>query len=154
MYGLTQQQFCDEMFQGYQHLMNFDFRHARHQTRRYACTFTTRLDTLDNGWLRPLDVPEAYGFNAIPLSVPRPGTKVSVRLQGDQLRYGFVGITADGHEIYSPLQTTSFHVPSGRPLKCLYFIVMGAPDTHQPLFQHGEEGNTVQFPYLLKVDHL
>jgi len=154
MYGLTQQQFCDEMFQGYQHLMNFDFRHARHQTRRYACTFTTRLDTLDNGWLRPLDVPEAYGFNAIPLSVPRPGTKVSVRLQGDQLRYGFVGITADGHEIYSPLQTTSFHVPSGQPLKCLYFIVMGAPDTHQPLFQHGEEGNTVQFPYLLKVDHL
>ena len=36
MYGLSQQQFCDEMFRGYQHLVNFDFKHARKETRKYA----------------------------------------------------------------------------------------------------------------------
>lgn len=32
-YGLSQSQFCDDMFTCYQHLLNFDFNHARKETR-------------------------------------------------------------------------------------------------------------------------
>ena len=64
---LNQQQFCDEMFRGYQHLVNFDFKHARKETRKYACTFDTEVTTQKDGLLRPKDYPEEYGFNAIKL---------------------------------------------------------------------------------------
>jgi hypothetical protein len=38
------------MFRGYQHLVNFDFKHARKETRKYACTFDTGrlLVVIDN----------------------------------------------------------------------------------------------------------
>ena len=67
MYGLSQQQFCDEMFRGYQHLVNFDFKHARKETRQYACTFDTELTGDSEGWYAPKYGLEEYGFNAIKL---------------------------------------------------------------------------------------
>ena len=154
MYGLSQSQFNDEMFQGYLHLVNFDFRHARSETRPYACTFYTELDTLKGGWLRPKNAPEAYGFNAIELPVSRTA-KVTFRPSAlHQLRYGFVGITADDREIYSPVGATTFRVPKGTTLKKLYFIVMGAPQEHQMLTWGGygnEPAPNPTYPYELKI---
>ena len=154
MYCLSQNQFNDEIFQGYQHLLNFDFKHARSETRPYACTFSTELDTLKGGWLRPKNAPEAYGFNAIELPVRRTA-KVTIRPSAlHQLRYGFVGITTDDREIYSPVSATTFRTPKGTTLKKLYFIVMGAPQEHQML-SWGGYGNkpapNPTYPYELKI---
>ena len=154
MYNLSQTQFNDEMFHGYQHLVNFDFKHARQETRPYACTFSTELDTLKGGWLRPKEMPEAYGFNAIELPAKR-SAKVDLRpASAHQLRYGFVGVTTDDHEIYSPIGATKFSVPKGTTLKKLYFVVMGAPDEYQQLSWSGyggEKTDNPSYPYELKV---
>ena len=150
LYGLSQQQFNDEMLRGYQHLLNFDFQHARQETRPYACTFSTELDTLKGGWLRPKNTPEAYGFNAIELTARR---SASVKLKGQNLRYGFVGVTTDDEEIYSPIGATSFRTPKGKTLKKLYLVVMGAPQEHEMLRWGGRHGKAENptYPYELKI---
>jgi len=153
MYGLTQTEFNDEMFRGYQHLVNFDFRHARRETRPYACTFTTRLDTLNGGWMQPRDTPEEYGFNAIPLPLRQ---STSIELRGDNLRYGFVGVTTTGETLYSAVNATTFTVPRGKQLRHLYLVVMGAPLSHQMLAMPMEprpaqnDGPQV-FPYQFRI---
>ena len=137
LYGLSQQQFCDETFRGYQHLVNFDFKHARKETRPYACTFTCKLDTLTGGWLRPADLPEEYGFNAIPLPVSK---RTRIEFVGDRVRYGFVGVTTDGESIYGKMNTPEFQVPKGKQLQHLYLVVMGAPNEHEQLYRPRHRG--------------
>ena len=76
LYNLSQSEFCDELFRGYQHLVNFDFQHAWQETRPFACTFSTRMNAIgkNNEYLMPAssNCPENYGFNAIPLHVLLP----------------------------------------------------------------------------------
>ncbi|MBR2777380.1 MAG: hypothetical protein IKD75_09820 [Prevotella sp.] len=158
MYGLSQQQFCDEMFRGYQHLVNFDFKHARKETRQYACTFNTEL-TSSNGWYSPKDGLEEYGFNAILLDDIVDISKAStyrLQLKGDQLRYGFVGITNDDKEIYSDVNATTFTLPKGTVLRHLYLIVMGAPEKHYQIPMPSEDNPDPKtdlkvFPYQFKI---
>ena len=195
LYGLSQQQFCDEMFKGYQHLVNFDFKHARKETRQYACTFNTKLETSPNPscrrgnvcggefrrrndcppptggvrgghsncethfWLRPKDYPEEYGFNAILLDdrVNLKAKSFDIRLRGDNMRFGFVGITTDDEEIYSDINATRFITPKGKTLKHLYLIVMGAPMKHYQIPMPTEENpdpkaELQQFPYTFRVN--
>ena len=144
MYGLTQQQFCREMLLGYQHLVNFDFKHARQETRPYACTFDTPLEKDAIGWLRPKDMPEAYGFNAIKLDnrVDLDARKFSIQLKGQNLLYGFVGVTTDGQSIYSPINANTFQKPKNSRLAHLYLVVMGTPDNH---------GTEKTFPYSFRI---
>jgi hypothetical protein len=152
MFGLTQEQFCDEMMRGYQHLVNFDFHHARCETRPYACTFSTELDTLQGGWMKPVNTPEAYGFNAIALPASR---SVAIQMRGSrELRWGFVGITTEDREIYSPVGATSFRAPKGQTFRKLYLIVMGAPREHQMLTWNGygeRKSPNPTYPYELKI---
>lgn len=158
-YHLSQKQFNDEMYDGYAHLLNFDFSHARKETRPYACTFSTPMTTAKNGWMHPnaTYVPENYGFNAIKLDAPAPGKKVtaSFRSLGKDkkslgYRYGFVGVTADDTCIYGTMQSAakgkfSFTVPNDKPLKALYLLVMGAPS------DHNLDPSSRKFPYEIKV---
>ena len=157
MYGMSQREFNDEMFRGYQHLVNFDFIHARKETRKYACTFNTELETTD-GWCRPKLTPEEYGFNAILLDelVNLKDRNFSLQLKGDNLRYGFVGVTTDGGSLYSDVNATTFAVPAGKTLAHLYLIVMGAPMLHQqlrmPMHNHQEPNvSNTQFPYTFRL---
>ena len=144
MYGLSQSDFCDEMFRGYQHLVNFDFKHARKATRRYACTFSTELEATGK-WLRPKNYPEEYGFNAILLDslVNLKAQTIHLQLRGDELRYGFVGITTDGESVYSPIGATKFVTPKDKPLSHLYLIVMGAPVS--------PKSASKEFPYQFRI---
>ncbi|MCR5132092.1 MAG: hypothetical protein K6C10_11615 [Prevotella sp.] len=137
LYGLSQKAFCDETFRGYQHLVNFDFKHAQKETRPYACTFTCKLDTLADGWLRPENLPEEYGFNAIPLPLAK---KTRIEFVGDRVRYGFVGVTTEGESIYGEMNNSEFRVPKGKQLKHLYLVVMGAPNEHEQLYRHRGRG--------------
>lgn len=156
MYNMSQKQFCDEMFRGYQHLVNFDFNHARKETRQYACTFDTELE--GGKWLRPKNYPEEYGFNAIKLDdkVNLNARKFRLNLQGDNLRYGFVGITTDGQSVYSNVNATEFVVPKSKRLSHLYLIVMGAPLQHHQIPMPTDEKyknpqNLLVFPYSFRI---
>ena len=135
MYGLGQEAFCDEMFRGYQHLVNFDFNHARHETRPYACTFDTELEDMGGGWLGPKNLPEGYGFNAIRLDnrVDLNAKTFKVRVKGDNLRYGFVGVTPDDECIYGAVNNPVLRIPKNMRLRHLYLVVMGAPQRHDDL---------------------
>ena len=157
MNGLSQQAFCDEMFRGYQHLVNFDYKHARKETRKYACTFDTELTQAD-GWYSPVHYPEEYGFNAILLddTVDLNAQSFGLQIRGDNLRYGFVGITVDDEEIYGDINAPTFIVPQGKKLKHLYLIVMGAPTLHGQIPMPTEENpdpksDLKEFPYSFKV---
>ena len=157
MYRLSQTEFCDEMFRGYQHLVNFDFKHARLPTRKYACTFNTELSD-SGGWLSPKHYPEEYGFNAILLDdkVDLNAHSFGLQITGDNLRYGFVGITTDDEEIYGDINATSFTVPQSKKLRHLYLIVMGAPALHYKIPMPSEENpdpktELKEFPYSFKV---
>jgi hypothetical protein len=156
MYNMSQKQFCDEMFRGYQHLVNFDFNHARKETRQYACTFDTELE--GGKWLRPKNYPEEYGFNAIKLDdkVNLNARKFRLNLQGDNLRYGFVGITTDGQSVYSDVNATEFVVPKSKRLSHLYLIVMGAPLQHYHIPMPTDENyknpqKPLAFPYSFRI---
>ena len=133
MYGLDQEAFCDEMFRGYQHLVNFDFQHARRETRPYACTFDTELKDKGGGWLGPKDFLEDYGFNAILLDerVDLNAKTFKVRVKGDNLRYGFVGVTTDDECIYGAVNGSVLRIPSQKRLRHLYLVVMGAPQRQE-----------------------
>ncbi|UKK67235.1 DUF6055 domain-containing protein [Prevotella communis] len=152
MNGLSQSAFCDEIFRGYQHLVNFDFTHAYKETRQYAATFNTELETCSNGWLRPKLLPEGYGFNAIKLDnlVNLNSPIFHLHLRGNQLRYGFVGITTNGESIYSDVNATSF-TSNGQPLKHLFLIIMGAPEHHADVMTHGNTPEYKQYPYEFQV---
>ena len=152
IYGLSQKAFNDEMFLGYQHLLNFDFQHARRETRPYACTFSSEVSELAGGWQEPKDTLEEYGFSAIRLDqllqAEKPLKKVSLTVKGKQLRYGFVAVTTSGKSIYSPAGAKSFVLPKDEPLSHLYLLVMGAPDEHEQL---SWKGKPRQFPYQYKL---
>lgn len=157
MYGLTQQQFNDEMFRGYQHLVNFDFSHARRETRKYACSFNTEV-VPEGEWLRPKDYPEEYGFNAILLDdkVNLKSKTFNLQLKGDRLRYGFVGVTTEGESVCSLVNATRFETPKGKSLAHLYLIIMGAPEKHYQIPMPTEadpepKAELQQFSYQFKL---
>jgi hypothetical protein len=157
LYGLSQRDFCDEMFCGYQHLLNFDFKHARKETRQYACTFDSKV--VGKKWLRPENYPEEYGFNAILLDdkVNLHSSKFKVSVKGEHLRYGFVGVTTDDEEIYSDVNAGTFIVPKDKRLAHLYLLVMGAPEQHYQIPMPTEENpeppkaELQQFPYTFRI---
>ena len=159
MYGMTQEAFCDEMFRGYQHLVDFDFLHARQETRPYACTFDSELQDKDNGWLSPKDVPEGYGFNAIRLDnrVNLNARTFKLRIKGEDLRYGFVGVTTDGECLYSAVNATTMRIPKDKQLRHLYLVVMGSPQHHDDVFvndtSHPKTHSYRQFPYVFKISN-
>ncbi len=173
IFNLSQSQFCDEMFAGYQHLVNFDFSHARSETRPYACTFSTPMNLRGKNTYYPSNqfAPENYGFNAIKLSVPQAGKTVTVRFQGlpnadgyhvihpekAGWRYGFVGVTKDDKTIYGEVcrdakGKVKFKAPQ-QPLKALYFIVMGAPTEHwmNPMSWGNDNQPDAQWPYQIQL---
>ena len=146
LYGLSQDEFNREMLRGYQHLVNFDFKHARKETRKYACTFNTELQgtgersmKVGSGY-RPKQFPEEYGFNAILLDslvdIQKP---VEVAVRGVSNLHALTGITTDDEEIYSDIDAERFEVPKGKTLKHLYLIVMGAPTEHYQIPMPTEE---------------
>ena len=146
LYGLSQDEFNREMLRGYQHLVNFDFKHARKETRKYACTFNTEVHgtgersmKVGSGY-RPKQFPEEYGFNAILLDslvdIQKP---VEVAVRGVSNLHALTGITTDDEEIYSDIDAERFEVPKGKTLKHLYLIVMGAPTEHYQIPMPTEE---------------
>lgn len=165
--NLTQQQFCDEMFDASCHIVNFDFHHAYAETRRYAAQFSSTMVEQHDGWLYPTDseTPESYGFNVIRLKAGEtvrvdfeglPTTDTATDLMG--WRYGIVEITADGKarygEMHSAPKGTLTYSPSSDAAR-LFLVVMGAPQRHIMNPEPDEEGrytaDFVKFPYRVRL---
>ena len=166
LYGLSQDEFNREMLRGYQHLVNFDFKHARKETRKYACTFNTELQgtgersmKVGSGY-RPKQFPEEYGFNAILLDslvdIQKP---VEIAVRGVSNMHALTAVTTDGESIYSDIDAEHFEVPKGKTLKHLYLIVMGAPTEHYQIPMPTEENpeppkaELEDFPYEFWVNN-
>ena len=152
MYNMTQQQFNVEMLQGYQHLVDFDFRHAQKETRPYACQWSTPLDTLRGGWLQPKTTLEEYGFHVISLPV-RKSTRIEIKGKG--VLYALVGVTTDGQRVYGNIDSDRLPPFSGT-LRHLFLVTMGAPTEHQQLTMPSQENlrpvnKMPTFPYQFRV---
>lgn len=136
MNNLTQDQFVDEIFDCYQHLVNLDYERVKKETRQWANTyadFMPQMTLSNDGWyqVKSDKCPENYGFNIIKMEVPDPGTTVKVEFYGLQgksgkaagyindkwncpdYRYGFVGITADGISIIGNPQKADYNNQAG-----------------------------------------
>jgi hypothetical protein len=145
LYNLSQSAFCDEMYDAVCHIVNLDYPRCWDLTRPFACQMTTALDTLGNGWYAPkqTNVPENYGFNVIPLVLPKAGKKVAVTfctavpVEQGGFRCGFVVVNKDGRSVYSPMKTISVkskkvklsYKPSDEAAK-VFLVVMAAPAEH------------------------
>lgn len=170
--GLSQEAFNDEMWENYSRLVNFDFKRVRDVTRKYTDGWQTKLLAKDaEGWQRVAkeSCPENYGFNAISVGVPEAGKSVTVDFRGEATqagykvfnsfnagwRYGFVGIDSEGKEHYGDMHkdaegTVSFSAPEGKTLRKLWFVVMGAPQSHS---RHDERTpNDPQYPYSIRIN--
>jgi hypothetical protein len=177
MFNLSQEQFCNEMFDGYRHLITYDMPRIREVAKPYANRFTCKLDTLSNGWLRidSTRCPENYGFNAIALPVPQQGKSCKVSFKGIAgaqsysavntskagWRYGFVAVKADGKPIYGAMSekakgNISFKAPKDTQITHLWLVVMGAPTEHwsNPAPQWDEKTKAepdAQWPYEIRI---
>lgn len=171
MFNLSQDQFCDEMYEASARIVNLDFNHAFDLTREYANQFNAELGNKNNkGWQRVIEknCPENYGFNAIPIDIPNPGKKVAVSFQGETdidgyrlknidkagWRYGFVAVTEDNKSIYGETCKNNkgkitFKTPKDIKIKHLWLVVMGAPKEHYML---GENSGDHQWPYSIKIE--
>ena len=155
LYGLTQQQFCDEMIDACQHIVPLDLGHAWSETRQYACTFDSPMQSVGKNLYAPADevIPEDYGFNAIRLQPIRAGRKVTAVVESDStMRYGFVAVTADGKAHYgAPVSSgkATFTIPRGQEVRALYLVVMGAPTEHKMLTWWNRTPNR-QYPYVVE----
>lgn len=153
------------MYDCYCHLVNLDFERTYDETRPFANSFenfSPYMDVQADGYcqVKPERCPENYGFNAIRLSVPEPGTTVTADFKGLQgadvdpdgcpgydnewfyipyYRYGFVGVTEDGKTIlgesgstdyYNQTASTSWTVPAGEKLAHLWLVVTAGPSTN------------------------
>ena len=149
--GMTQAQFCDEMFCNVRRMVNMDFPRAWRETRDYVERFSTELRTAEDGWKRveAANCPENYGFNVIKIDVPKAGTTAKVKFRGMTgekgyniinkdaagWRYGLVGIDTEGNAVYGDVcsaknGTATLKTSKNRPLRSLYLVVMGAPTRH------------------------
>ena len=170
MTGLTQEQFCDEIFDACRHFINWDFPRVWKETRPYANQYTCKLNSMDDNWyqITPENCPENYGFNAIPLSIPPTGQTVTIEFCGEAdkngfhtinadkagWRYGIVTITKEGKAVYGemkadPVGKISYAVPENSSPERLWFIVMGAPAEHW--INPNQEEKDAQWPYRIRI---
>ena len=170
---MTQQQFCDEMFDASRRIVNFDFSHARKETRPYAATFCNNLD-VRNGWLcsTEKETPESYGFNVVPLTMKKNividfeglaalGDDKPFNIQHSTQPlgwcYGVVEITKDGKAVYGDMLSSVKGRLKYRPTSTdsrLFLVVMGAPQKHVMNPEPDEEGHYnkefLKFPYRIR----
>ncbi len=136
MYNVDVTQMGDELFDCYSRLITFDFPDKRKESLRYACEMRSEMkDTLD-GWKKPVNAPQTYGFNVDEIPLPAVGKTVKVQFRGlstqenTGYRYGLVAVDNDNHPTYlgahSDLKKTlTFKNPGN--IKSLYLVVVGCP---------------------------
>lgn len=176
--NINQKQFNDEIYDAATHFVTWDLPRIKEACSSYANQHTCKLENLSNGWLRIAKTrcPQNYGYNAIRLNVPKPGTEIELEFKGiagDKnynvvnkdiagWRYGFVAMTTDGKRIYGDMnigengnnEVVSFKVPE--KTQFLWLVVTGAPKKHTDYFKSWgelakEKGKEAEWPYQIKL---
>lgn len=157
LYGLSQDEFNDEMFDAVRRLVNWDLEYARDNMRPYANVWSTPLAPAGRKGHSPAPevVPEDYGFNFISLDTPAPGKSVTVNFEGLSRdsdagwRYGLVAVGSDGKSTYSEMKRSrngriTYTAPTDGSPDHLWLVVMGAPASHRqlPSLYMMEQGDT------------
>lgn len=148
--GVDQETFNDELFDAYRRFITWDIPSIKEASAPYANKHSCKLTkTSANTYRITSDFcPQNYGYNGIKLTVPAPGTKITLNFigmptttgywvgNGDEAgwRFGFVAMKIDGERVYSDMgKATSsasmeFDVPEDT--QYLWLVVMGAPTKH------------------------
>lgn len=164
--GMTQAEFCDDMFRASARMVNLDYQRVWTETRRHALQLSTPMTTGKGGWMTPDSVPQNYGFNVIEVSVPQGKRAVKAEFCGLPAvdatpaqaaqagwRYGFVGVTADGKSVYGDIFSAkkgkaAFSWGKDVEMAHVYLVVMGAPAEH---WLNPEQGADAKWPYKVRV---
>ena len=136
LYKVDIRKMGDEMLDCYSRLITFDFPDKRKDSVCYACEMKSELRDAGNGWLRPVNPPQTYGFNVDEIPLPAVGETVEIQFQGlstqDNIgyRYGLVAVDNDNTPTYlgansEVAKNLSFKNPGN--IKHLYLVVVGCP---------------------------
>lgn len=159
MNGLTQEQFNDEMMEGYMRMATWDIDGVRDRAKNRIGqhkTFLTQVRGTTDTWQSDVaHCIQNYGYTIINMNVGTAGNTVKAHFTGlinaegykyvhperAGWRYAFVAYTRTGERVYGEVQsaregTAELVVPE----KCsrLFFVVMGAPTQH---WQHPWDRN-------------
>ncbi|MBP5770768.1 MAG: hypothetical protein J6W75_05340 [Bacteroidaceae bacterium] len=159
MNNLTQEQFCDEMMEGYMRMATWDIDgvrdRAKHRIGQHK-TFLEQVSGTKDTWQSDVDhCIQNYGYAIINMNVPKANSEVKAHFQGlagadgwkkvnvnrAGWRYAFVAYTTTGERIYGDIQHDKEGVAKLTiPARCsrLFFVVMGAPTQH---WQHPWDRN-------------
>lgn len=154
MYNVDVQRMGDELLDCYSRLITFDFPDKRKESIRYACELQSEMTDTLNGWKKPVNVPETYGFNVDEIMLPPVGKTVKVQFRGlpqnDNIgyRYGLVAVDKNNKATYlgthsSSKMTLSYTNPGN--IKKLYLVVVGCPAKEYPK-------EPTSYPYMIKVE--
>ena len=151
MNNMTQQQFNDELMQGYMRMATWDIDGVRDRAKHRIGQHKTFLKTISAAQATyQADVAHCiqnYGYSIINMTLPAAGTVVKANFTGltdatgyryvykDRAgwRYAFVALQKDGTRTYGEVQSLREGVAQLTvPQNCthLFFVVMGAPTQH------------------------
>ncbi|MBR4534185.1 MAG: hypothetical protein IKO85_06595 [Bacteroidaceae bacterium] len=153
MYNVDMQHMGDQLLDCYSRLITFDFPDKRKESLRYAFEMRSEMkDTLD-GWKKPVNAPQTYGFNVDEIPLPAVGKTVKVQFRGLSTqenigyRYGLVAVDQDNHPTYlgahSELKKTLTYKNPGNTTR-LYLVVVGCPTKEY------QSQATATFEYIIK----
>lgn len=152
--GLSQEEFCDEMYEASARIINLDYERAWNETRPYANKFSTSFTDGEDGWKHVAEeqCPEGLGFNAVPMPLPCKGETVIVEFKGCAVegagwRYGFVAVKENGHTVYGEMHKSSegkISFTADDDLSHIWLVVMGAPKEYKMMSED-------RYPYAIKA---
>jgi hypothetical protein len=181
MNSLTQEQFCDELMEGYMRMATWDIDGVRDRAKQRIGQHKKRLKVLDAAsstyTTDSATCIQNYGYHITNMKVATAGTVVKANFKGltdaqgyryvyparAGWRYAFVAYNSnDGTRTYGEVKadkegTAELTIPAG--CTRLFFVVMGAPTTH---WQHPWDRNrnasswtqnNEQWPYQVQFEN-
>ena len=182
LFGLNEQTFADEQFEGYAHIASMDIDIWKTYGQNLIGSEQQRLKEVPasivekhlngetNWWIVDANYcPQNYGYNANPLKVPAAGTVVKARFKGlagaegyrvinvDRAgwRYGLVAYSSDGKRTYGEMgRNAEGEVSITVPENCkyLWFVVMGAPTKYWVHSWNDNDADDEQWPYAVRFE--
>jgi hypothetical protein len=180
MNSLNQEQFNDELMQGYMHMATWDIDGVRDRAKHRIGQHKNRLKVLNAANATYTTDPETciqnYGYHITNMQRPAIGTTVKANFKGltdasgyhyvyparAGWRYAFVAYSSDGTRTYGEVKadkegTAELTIPEG--CTRLFFVVMGAPTQHWPHpWTSGKSSsdwsqNNEQWPYQVQFEN-
>lgn len=156
MNNQTQEQFNDELFEGYMRMATWDIdgvrERAKHRIGQHK-KYLTAVNTAEAIYTTlPATCIQNYGYHITNMSRPTAGTTVQASFTGllnaegyryvyperAGWRYAFVALMSDNTRVYGEVKadkegTAELTIPTDHGnCKNLFFVVMGAPTEHWP----------------------